>query len=133
MMPRTQPSVTPLFLDAMWRGGGPFYNDIPPAFNGEWMGAGAEMHHFAIERHGKGVNILYFDSSVRNTRAKDLWSLPWSKGYDVNAAAPAFSRRRSAGFSPLHLSKKTDRTDCSKKSFANTEASGVNAALHCRR
>src|ERR1035437_139739 len=85
----TQPSVTPLFLDAMWRGGGPFYNDIPPAFNGEWMGASAEMHHFAIERHGKGVTILYFDSSVRNTRAKDLWSLLWSKGYDVNAAAQA--------------------------------------------
>jgi prepilin-type N-terminal cleavage/methylation domain-containing protein/prepilin-type processing-associated H-X9-DG protein len=85
----TQPSVTPLFLDAMWRGGGPYFNDIPPAFNGEWMGAGAEMHHFAIERHGKGVNILYFDSSVRNARAKDLWSLPWSKGYDVSAATQA--------------------------------------------
>jgi prepilin-type processing-associated H-X9-DG protein/prepilin-type N-terminal cleavage/methylation domain-containing protein len=84
-----QPSMTPLFLDAMWRGGGPYYNDIPPAFNGEWMGAGAEMHHFAIERHGKGVNILFFDGSVRNTRAKELWSLPWSKGYDVNAAAQA--------------------------------------------
>src|SRR5476651_284225 len=33
----TQPSDTPLFLDAMWRGGGPHFNDIPPAFNGEWM------------------------------------------------------------------------------------------------
>ena len=85
----SEPSNTPLFLDAMWRGGGPFYNDIPPAFNGEWLGANAEMHHFALKRHGKGVNILYFDSSVRNTRAKDLWSLPWSKGYDVNAAAQA--------------------------------------------
>jgi prepilin-type N-terminal cleavage/methylation domain-containing protein/prepilin-type processing-associated H-X9-DG protein len=84
-----QPSVTPLFLDAMWRGGGPHFDDIPPAFNGEWAGAGAEMHHFAMKRHGKGVNILYFDSSVRNTRAKDLWSLPWSKGYDVNAVAQA--------------------------------------------
>ena len=84
-----QPSITPLFADAMWRGGGPHSDDIPPAFNGEWMGAGAEMHHFAIKRHGKGVNMLYFDSSVRNTRAKDLWSLPWSKGYDVNAAASA--------------------------------------------
>ena len=82
-----QPSDTPLFMDAMWRGGGPFYNDIPPAFNGEWMGAGAEMHHFAIGRHGKGVNILFFDGSVRNTPAKNLWSLPWSKGFDVNAAA----------------------------------------------
>ena len=85
----TQASITPLFLDAMWRGGGPYFNDIPPAFNGEWMGANAEMHHFAIKRHGEGVNILYFDSSVRNTRAKELWSLPWSKGYDVNAAAQA--------------------------------------------
>ena len=85
----SQPSNTPLFLDSMWRGGGPYYNDLPPAFNGEWMGANAEMHHFAIGRHGKGVNILYFDSSVRHSRAKDLWSLPWSKGYDVNAAAQA--------------------------------------------
>ena len=84
-----QSSITPLFLDAMWRGGGPYFDDIPPTFNGEWLGAGAEMHHFAIERHAKGVNILYFDSSVRYTRAKDLWSLPWSKGYDVNAAADA--------------------------------------------
>jgi prepilin-type N-terminal cleavage/methylation domain-containing protein/prepilin-type processing-associated H-X9-DG protein len=84
-----QPSVTPLFLDAMWRGGGPHSDDIPPGFNGEWMGAGAEMHHFAMKRHGKGVNVLYFDSSVSNTRAKDLWSLPWSKGYDVAAAASA--------------------------------------------
>ena len=82
-----QPSITPLFADAMWRGGGPHFDDIPPAFNGEWIGVGAEMHHFAMKRHGKGINVLYFDSSVRNTRAKDLWSLPWSKGYDVNAAA----------------------------------------------
>ena len=86
-----QPSDTPLFLDSMWRGGGPHYNDMPPTFNGEWTGAGAEMQHFAIERHGKGVNILYFDGSVRNTRARDLWSLPWSKGYDVNAFAEAVS------------------------------------------
>ncbi|HEX7576578.1 MAG TPA: prepilin-type N-terminal cleavage/methylation domain-containing protein [Verrucomicrobiae bacterium] len=84
-----QPSITPLFADAMWRGGGPHSDDLPPAFNGEWMGAGAEMHHFAMKRHGRGVNILYFDSSACNTRAKDLWSLPWSKGYDVNAAASA--------------------------------------------
>jgi prepilin-type N-terminal cleavage/methylation domain-containing protein/prepilin-type processing-associated H-X9-DG protein len=84
-----QPSDTPLFLDAMWRGGGPYFNDLPPSFNGQWLGVRAEMSHFAIERHGKGVNILYFDGSVRYTRAKDLWSLPWSKGYDVNAAASA--------------------------------------------
>ena len=82
-----QPSVTPLFLDAMWRGGGPHSDDMPPGSNGEWMGANAEMHHFAMARHGKGVNILFFDSSVRYSRPKDLWNLPWHKDYDVNAAA----------------------------------------------
>ena len=83
----TQPSLTPLFLDAMWRGGGPHADDMPPGFNGEWMGAKAEMHHFAMARHGKGVNILFFDSSVRYSRPKDLWSMPWHKDYDVTAAS----------------------------------------------
>jgi prepilin-type N-terminal cleavage/methylation domain-containing protein/prepilin-type processing-associated H-X9-DG protein len=78
----TQPSVTPLFLDSMWRGGGPDGGDAPPAFNGQETAiAGDEMSVFAILRHGKGVNILFFDSSVHNTRARDLWGLPWHKDY----------------------------------------------------
>jgi prepilin-type N-terminal cleavage/methylation domain-containing protein/prepilin-type processing-associated H-X9-DG protein len=81
-----QPSNTPLFLDAMWRGGGPRDNDTPPEFNGEWAGYDAEFHHFALARHSKGVNVLFFDSSVRYSRAKDLWGLAWHKKYDVNAA-----------------------------------------------
>lgn len=83
-----QPSLTPLFLDSMWRGGGPFEQDQPPLFNGEWLGSEDEMHHFAIERHAKGVNILFFDSSVRYSRAKDLWQLPWHSAWDSAAAAP---------------------------------------------
>jgi prepilin-type N-terminal cleavage/methylation domain-containing protein/prepilin-type processing-associated H-X9-DG protein len=83
----TRPSVTPIFADAMWRGGGPHEDDPPPGFNGEWAGAGAEMHHFAMFRHSKGINILFFDSSVRYTRAKDLWQLPWHKDYDDALAA----------------------------------------------
>jgi prepilin-type processing-associated H-X9-DG protein len=79
----TQPSITPLFLDSMWRGGGPYATDPPPAFNGQWQWC--EMDFFAIARHGKGVNIVYFDGSVNNVRAKDLWSLPWHQNY--NAAA----------------------------------------------
>lgn len=81
------PSMTPLFADAMWRGGGPRPSDVPPAFNGEWIGAQAEMHHFAIERHDKGINVLFFDGSVRYVRAKDLWNYPWNSHYDVNYAA----------------------------------------------
>jgi prepilin-type processing-associated H-X9-DG protein len=82
-----QPSQTPLFMDGMWRGGGPHADDMPPGWNGEWAGAKAEMHHFAIARHGHGINLLYFDGSVRYTRARDLWSLPWSKVFDVDYAA----------------------------------------------
>ena len=78
----TQPSDTPLFMDSMWRGAGPDSEDTPPAFNGEAVfSVPGEMSYVAMERHGKGVNILYFDSSVRNTRAKDLWRLPWHKNY----------------------------------------------------
>jgi prepilin-type N-terminal cleavage/methylation domain-containing protein/prepilin-type processing-associated H-X9-DG protein len=85
-----EPSATPLFLDSMWRGAGPFETDAPPDFNGQWwaMSAGtwAEMYAFAIARHAKGVNVLFFDSSVRYSRARDLWSLPWHKNYDLEAA-----------------------------------------------
>ena len=79
-----QPSVTPLFLDSMWRGGGPDSGDAPPAFNGQEIGSAYdEMPFFAIARHGKGMNIVYFDGSVNNVRAKDLWSLPWHKNYNT--------------------------------------------------
>jgi prepilin-type N-terminal cleavage/methylation domain-containing protein/prepilin-type processing-associated H-X9-DG protein len=80
-----QPSITPLFLDSMWRGGGPDVTDQPPDFNGQWKGPDAQFNHFAIARHAKGVNVLFFDSSVRYSRAKDLWSLSWHREYDVNA------------------------------------------------
>ena len=89
-----EPSQTPLFMDGMWRGGGPHEDDLPAGWNGEWAGANAEMHHFAIGRHGTGINLLYFDGSVRHTRTKELWSLPWHKGFDVNYAS------RHIGFPP---------------------------------
>ncbi len=81
-----QPSATPLFLDSMWRGGGPRPTDTPPQYNGEWAGADAEFHHFAMFRHSRGVNVLFFDGSVRYTRARDLWELPWHRQYDLTAA-----------------------------------------------
>ena len=85
-----QPSLTPLFLDAMWRGGGPFETDHPPSFNGEWWngtGPWGETWAFAIARHSKGVNALFFDGSVRHLRARELWLLPWHKDWDSNAAS----------------------------------------------
>ena len=77
------PSITPLFADSMWRGGGPYHTDPPPNFNGEWSGAGKEINHFAIHRHSKGINILYFDQSVRYTNARQLWNIRWHKEFKV--------------------------------------------------
>jgi len=81
-----QPSLTPLMGDTMWRGGGPHHTFRPPASNGLWDGYDAEFNHFALHRHGKGIHLLYFDNSVRYTRARALWSLPWNKEFDVNYA-----------------------------------------------
>lgn len=78
------PSETPLFADSMWRGGGPHHSQPAPRFNGEWLGYEAEFHHFAIARHGNGINLLFFDGSVRHRRARDLWALPWHREFDVN-------------------------------------------------
>jgi prepilin-type processing-associated H-X9-DG protein len=54
---------------------GPHSNNVPPQFDGQ-IDLTSEMTVFATARHRKGVNVLFFDSSVRHVRAKDLWSLP---------------------------------------------------------
>jgi len=80
------PTRVPLFLDSMWRGGGPSDTDAPPRYNGEWLGYGAEMHHFAIDRHNGGVNSSFLDGSVRKLRVKELWQQKWSRGFDPDAS-----------------------------------------------
>jgi prepilin-type processing-associated H-X9-DG protein len=81
------PTEVPLFGDSMWRGGGPHHSDPAPLFNGHWAGYDAEFHHFAMARHRRGIQLLFFDGSVRYQQARDLWSLPWHRGFDVNYRA----------------------------------------------
>ncbi len=81
-----EPSETPLFADSMWRGGGPSLSDAVPAFNGQWSGAGAEFHHFAFRRHGRGIQVLFFDGSVRPVRTRALWQLRWHREFDTAQA-----------------------------------------------
>ncbi len=86
----------PLFLDAMWRGGGPWYGDASgrstnPSFNGimpapqqngQWLGYNREMMHFAMDRHSGGVNGVFLDGTVRHVGIKGLWKLKWHKKYE---------------------------------------------------
>ncbi len=81
-------SEVPLMADAMWRGGGPSCSRANkhqrPQFNGEWVSADQDMMHFALVRHGKGINVNFADGSTRGVRIRRLWNLPWHRTFDVN-------------------------------------------------
>jgi prepilin-type processing-associated H-X9-DG protein len=84
----SRPSLTPIMADSNWRGGGPHYDNAEgwarPGSNGERNSADHEMQHFAMWRHGKGINVAFFDGSVQRQRPRALWSLHWHMNYDVN-------------------------------------------------
>ncbi len=76
----------PLFADSMWRGGGPDHRDATkdqaPSANGVWLGAGAESAHFAFMRHRRGINLAFFDQSVRAiTSPAKIWTFKWHRTY----------------------------------------------------
>jgi hypothetical protein len=95
------PTDTPLFGDCMWRGAGPDLTGQDgdrPAFNGEWSGSGYESKHFTMIRHGKGIEMLTFDGSVRLVRPRGLWRLYWHKKYDVT-----YGDRQGPSFFPAWM------------------------------
>jgi hypothetical protein len=76
----------PVFADTMWRGGGPYTHGEggdPPAYNGQWVNAKAEMKHFCIDRHNGANNHLFLDWTVRSVDLKELWTLKWHKQFDT--------------------------------------------------
>jgi prepilin-type N-terminal cleavage/methylation domain-containing protein len=81
----------PIFGDSMWRGGGPFYDGgsatsnkiMPSQFNGQWLGAGYEMMHFAVDRHDAFVNHAFLDWSIRKVGLKELWTLKWHRQFET--------------------------------------------------
>ena len=50
---------------------------------------------FCINRHNEHINMLFLDWSVRKIGLKELWTLPWSPGFDT-----AGSWTRSGGIQP---------------------------------
>lgn len=80
-------SATPMFADSMWRGAAPMETEPPPTLDGEWDAGTNQIWVYAITRHAKGINITYLDNSVRHSRAKDLWQLPWHKDWNYAAAS----------------------------------------------
>jgi len=96
-----RPSDTPLFADCMWRGGGPDLTGnagARPAFNGEYSGVGYEFKHFAMQRHGKGIQLVSFDGSARQRKTRELWRLYWHNQFDIT-----YADRQGPGFFPAWM------------------------------
>ena len=78
----------PMFMDMMWRGGGPHHQNaskyMPGNYNGDWQGAGHEMKHFAFDRHNGGIQGVFMDHSVRHVPIKKLWRLKWHRTFDTS-------------------------------------------------
>ena len=102
----------PLFLDSMWRGGGPHYYSSntdaaePTTDHGKFEGADYEMGNFAMDRHGSGINGgingVFMDLSARHIPIKQLWKLKWSKNFDTRG----YLANTSAGTWPEEWIKK---------------------------
>jgi len=95
------PSDTPIMADCSWRGGGPDLtgdDGARPAYNGQFSGAGFEFEHFMMHRHGKGIQLAFFDGSARHTRAKGLWTLYWHNRFDVT-----YADRQASTFFPAWM------------------------------
>jgi prepilin-type N-terminal cleavage/methylation domain-containing protein len=84
------PTQTPLMLDSMWRGGGPYWEGGPETYAASVLPGvssadqNREMEHFTVPRHGAGkrTQVVYFDASASNLRIKDLWGLKWHRNWD---------------------------------------------------
>ncbi len=87
-----QPTLTPLMLDSMWRGGGPWYQGGRDGFQAAAQpgissgDADREMEHFTVPRHGSGkrTQLVYFDGSATAIKIKELWSQKWNQQWDPN-------------------------------------------------
>jgi len=83
----------PLFLDAQWVAGYPWWTNEPPLYEGaRWSpgvgidATGGLMGVFCIPRHGEEINGLFVDYTVRTVGLKELWLLKWCRRYDVSTA-----------------------------------------------
>ncbi len=84
----TSANYIPVFGDGTWNDAWPWPGDNPPAFDGEFGGAGSpgssdEMKHFCIGRHGAFIQMLFMDWSARKVGLKELWTLKWHKEFET--------------------------------------------------
>jgi len=93
------PAQVPMVSDCTWFGTNPISikdqswpNGGEPTPSRDWWesqdpisfgGWGYDMARVCIDRHGRGVNLVFMDGSVRKVFLKNLWSLKWHKEFEL--------------------------------------------------
>ena len=74
-----EPDSQPTLSDGSWVDTWPSQNNrVPPdLLRGENTGMG----RFALDRHGKAINVAFMDGHVATTGLAKLWQLKWSKTF----------------------------------------------------
>jgi len=87
-------NTIPLLADCANLGGRPLTEDMgsitPPEYDGHHYGNSApaagtatSITRFALNRHNRGTNVLFYDCSVRHVDMKELWSFKWNRTWDL--------------------------------------------------
>ena len=75
----------PLMLDAKWIDGWPEPDDTPPNVENLEAGtSGSQMARFVQNRHNQKQNCVFVDGRVETVGLKELWTLRWYDGYQVD-------------------------------------------------
>ena len=79
-------SNVPVFTGSWWVDSWPRENDQPPqSDNGPGDTPNSnEMNRVCVNRHDGFVNCLFADWTVRKIGLKELWTLKWNRGYEIN-------------------------------------------------
>jgi prepilin-type N-terminal cleavage/methylation domain-containing protein/prepilin-type processing-associated H-X9-DG protein len=86
----------PVLLDGAG-GGVPLHWDDPPEYDGQFYFSSPmnihEIRNFCVNRHNRGVNVLFLDFSTRKVGLKDLWDLEFKREhwFENPAGRPDFS------------------------------------------
>jgi CDP-diacylglycerol--glycerol-3-phosphate 3-phosphatidyltransferase len=85
-------AVVPVFAESTWSVVAPLQTNVPPApgnlTTGETSATSTnQMGNVCITRHGKTVNVVFFDGHADNVKLPDLWTLKWNAQWTRNTPA----------------------------------------------
>ncbi|MHC4681875.1 MAG: type II secretion system protein [Planctomycetota bacterium] len=76
----------PMFTGMWWVDAWPRHNDPPADITTAITGTvnAQEMQRVCVNRHGGFQNTVFCDFSARKVGLKQLWTLQWSRSFDIN-------------------------------------------------